>query len=674
MVEDLTFITNEERKSLLDRFTTLIKDTRFFDCLVGYFYASGFYSLYKSLEKAEKIRVLIGISTDRSTFDMIQESRKEVQQRLPSSHKETKDEFSNQVVKEMENSKDSQEVEKGIIKFIEWLNSGKLEVKVYPAETIHAKLYITTFKEGDRDVGRVITGSSNFTKSGLRDNIEFNVELKSRSDYEFSLKKFNELWENLAYKCLKNMVIYPGKYRQNFEGVFEWLDKRPCARKRGLGTTLPFDKDWIIESLSDSTIYMSFYTIAHLIKENKITPEQLIPEVFDFVFLSKGQIKDVAEKSKIPEQVIEKMKTEFEYWYPLDQRHTAIMHISNHLSFFIFHHSGIFPEKYWPKTITLIEPVLVEGVKMGKSKGNVIPLAKISENYGADVFRLYMAYQAEFGAKIDWREENVQVVKKQLQKLYNLIYSVHPRESREETELSMHGKAFLSKFTKTIKQTTEYIDNFDLRKYVQTAFYEVTNAVIKYLKLSKKEEQNKILPKVFKNWLILLSPVIPYTCEEIWEKIGEKGFVSLSKWPKVEEREIDEEAEKKEEIILNLLEDIKVVINLAKIKPKKIKIVVPEKWKYKLFYDLEKKLKETRDSGKLMKEAMKFEEGRKNSKKIQKLVKRILNTGINVFNSEEENLLEENKEFFEEEFGCEIEITKEPLKESWPGKFGILVE
>ena len=71
-----------------------------------------------------------------------------------------------------------------------------MEIKVYPADTIHAKLYIMTFKEGDRDVGRVITGSSNFTKAGLRDNIEFNVELKNRSDYEFSLKKFNELWEN----------------------------------------------------------------------------------------------------------------------------------------------------------------------------------------------------------------------------------------------------------------------------------------------------------------------------------------------------------------------------------------------------------------------------------------------------------------------------------------------
>ena len=196
MSSDLTFITNEGGQSLLHRFTALIKDTRYFDCLVGYFYASGFYSIYKSLEKTEKIRVLIGISTDKETFELIFESKKEAQQTLPSSTKETKEQFTSQIVQEMEASKDSFDIEEGIHKFIEWLKSGKLEIKVYPADTIHAKLYIMTFKEGDRDVGRVITGSSNFTKSGLRDNIEFNVELKNRSDYEFSLKKFNELWEN----------------------------------------------------------------------------------------------------------------------------------------------------------------------------------------------------------------------------------------------------------------------------------------------------------------------------------------------------------------------------------------------------------------------------------------------------------------------------------------------
>lgn len=62
MNSDLTFITNEKGQNLKERFEVLIKDTKFFDCLVGYFYASGFHAIYKSLEKTEKVRVLIGIT------------------------------------------------------------------------------------------------------------------------------------------------------------------------------------------------------------------------------------------------------------------------------------------------------------------------------------------------------------------------------------------------------------------------------------------------------------------------------------------------------------------------------------------------------------------------------------------------------------------------------------
>ncbi len=101
MISDLTFITNEQGQNLAKRFAALIKDTRYFDCLVGYFYASGFYSIYKSLENTEKIRVLIGISTGRETYDLIQESKQEVQQQLQSSSKEVKDEFTNKVEKEI---------------------------------------------------------------------------------------------------------------------------------------------------------------------------------------------------------------------------------------------------------------------------------------------------------------------------------------------------------------------------------------------------------------------------------------------------------------------------------------------------------------------------------------------------------------------------------------------
>lgn len=197
MTTDLTFITNENGQSLKDRFNVLIKDSRFFDVLSGYFYTSGFYAIYKSLENTEKVRILVGISTDKKAFDLFSIAKEEIQQELPDpSHKEAKDIFVQQVASELENSQDSQIVEQGVIKFIEWIKSGKLEIKVYPSQNIHAKVYIVTFKEGDRDTGRVITGSSNLTQSGLVDNLEFNVELKNSADYIFAKDKFEELWLN----------------------------------------------------------------------------------------------------------------------------------------------------------------------------------------------------------------------------------------------------------------------------------------------------------------------------------------------------------------------------------------------------------------------------------------------------------------------------------------------
>ena len=193
---DLTFITNEANQNLLERFKVLIKNTEFFDVLVGYFYTSGFYSLYDSLETTKKIRILIGINTNEETTNLIQQFREKKQYNIQFSHAETKKHFTNLVANEMEYSEDTRSVEEGVAKFIEWLENGKLEIKAYPTKNIHAKLYIMSFSEDDRDIGRVITGSSNFSQSGLIDNLEFNVELKNSSDYYFAQNKFNQLWQD----------------------------------------------------------------------------------------------------------------------------------------------------------------------------------------------------------------------------------------------------------------------------------------------------------------------------------------------------------------------------------------------------------------------------------------------------------------------------------------------
>ncbi len=198
---DLTFFTNEPNSTILDRFISTLKDSKYFDILVGYFRTSGFFRLYQSFEAIEKIRILVGLNIDKQTYEVIEKSKQipiafYQKDGLPETNQNTRTTFSAAVVNELEKSEDSFDVELGVKKFIEFLQSGKLEIRAYPSKNIHAKVYIIRFGEDDRDYGRVITGSSNFSESGLVEQREFNVELKNSADVKFALEKFEELWKD----------------------------------------------------------------------------------------------------------------------------------------------------------------------------------------------------------------------------------------------------------------------------------------------------------------------------------------------------------------------------------------------------------------------------------------------------------------------------------------------
>lgn len=193
-MNDLTFFTNENEQTLGERFNKIIKNnTQYFDILVGYFRTSGFYQLYEALEDVEKIRILVGINVDNETLIL---NNIAINDKMYFSPKEIK-KFTNQLIKdELDNSDDTYEVDLGVKKFIEFIKTGKIEIRVYPYDKIHAKVYIIRKDmEKSDDYGKVITGSSNFSYSGLKGNLEFNVELKNSSDVNYALEKFEKLWE-----------------------------------------------------------------------------------------------------------------------------------------------------------------------------------------------------------------------------------------------------------------------------------------------------------------------------------------------------------------------------------------------------------------------------------------------------------------------------------------------
>ncbi len=402
-------------------------------------------------------------------------------------------------------------------------------------------------------------------------------------------------WKETTRKYVaEKMRILPMKYKKAMLDAIDWLEKRPCARKRGLGTRLPFDPEWIIESLSDSTIYMAFYTIVHIIRRENIKSEQLTPEVFDYVFYGKGDPKEISTKTGISLETLEEMRREFTYWYPVDQRHTGIAHISNHLSFFIYHHIALFPPEHWPRMISLNDMVIREGAKMSKSKGNIILLRDVVLKYSADLYRLYIAGTANLESVVDWREEEVRKTIDSLKRFVNIVREALLTKSSLKSSNRIIDRWFRSRFNKIIIEVTKSLEEMRIRDYIQKAFYEVMNIIDHYRDRTSVEEAKAMVREILDKWLRLLNPVIPHLTEELWHEMEGKGFLSTSTWPEPDMNAIDDEAEILEKMIMNLLDDLKNILRVLKQRPSRAIIIVASPWKYEAIklYKAGKKISE----------------------------------------------------------------------------------
>ncbi len=208
---DLTFFTNEPGSTLLDRFIRTLEDTQYFDVLVGYFRASGFYQLHQAIEKVDKTRILVGLGIDEEAYQLVNTYQTQSVMDFES-HAHAKKKYQQKLIREIENSEESdRKLHAGLQKFIALLqtdcpdkeadiqnggNGKKLEIKAYPSKNLHAKVYISRYHPEDKEYGSVITGSSNFSLSGLVANREFNVQLKDRRDVDFALRQFEDLWKD----------------------------------------------------------------------------------------------------------------------------------------------------------------------------------------------------------------------------------------------------------------------------------------------------------------------------------------------------------------------------------------------------------------------------------------------------------------------------------------------
>ncbi len=487
---------------------------------------------------------------------------------------------------------------------------------------------------------------------------------------QWFLRYGDEEWKKKTHSCLEKMGIIPEETRENFSYFIEWLKDWACTRRIGLGTKLPWDNKWIIEPLSDSTIYMAYYTISPHLRE--LDAEKLGDEFFDDILLGKGNREKVARGAGTTPEKLDAIKEEFSYWYPPQWRLSAKDLVGNHLTFHLFHHTAIFPEENWPQGIVIFGMGLMEGQKMSSSKGNVVLLEDAIKEHGSDTLRLFLMSNAEPWMDFDWRENLLKNTSKKIKQFYEHVNSIN--SLKNEVKDRDIDKWLMSRVQEKIEKTREALEKFQIRKALQFAFFNFLADVNWYL---RREEPNaKTLKEVADIWVKLMSPFTPFVCEELWEKMKGKGFVSLAPYPKAEKKLIDETINLKEEMLKVVMGDLQKILEVIKLKPKRIYFYLAPEWKRKLF----QKIKE----GKGINEIMKEKEMKPHGKEISEIMKKVRANEISeiILTSDEEyKTLSNAKKFLEKEFNCQVEIQKEVTydpnnraKFSLPMKPGIYVE
>ncbi|MEM3703625.1 MAG: leucine--tRNA ligase [Candidatus Bathyarchaeia archaeon] len=401
-------------------------------------------------------------------------------------------------------------------------------------------------------------------------------------------------WKALAHKNLDEMEILPEELRAEFNYVIDWLHERACARKSGMGTRLPWDQEWIIESLSDSTIYMAYYTIVRHIKEHKIQPSQLTSDVFDYVFLGKGNVREIAGRVNLDVEVLEKMRNEFLYFYPLDSRHSGRDLVPNHLTFMIFNHTAIFPEELWPRQIVTNGSVMMKGVKMSKSFGNIIPLREALAMFGADPLRLSVLVTAELLQDAEFSPAVAKSMQDRLERLYNFVVEfagARCERNIHDESLTAIDRWMLSRLQGHVKRATEAMDKLAVRKAIHSVLYELDQDFQWYQRRVKDQRESVgrkdiidfVVGKVLDAQIRMLAPVAPHVCEELWEIMGGEGFVSLSCWPVADESMVDVRAEESEALVMGLLEDVLNIVKATGVKPRRVCFYVASPWKWRVY-------------------------------------------------------------------------------------------
>ncbi|MBI2102331.1 leucine--tRNA ligase [Candidatus Woesearchaeota archaeon] len=493
------------------------------------------------------------------------------------------------------------------------------------------------------------------------------VVVKRIDDQWFIRYSDSELTER-SKEHARKMEVYPEEYKDNLPSVLDWFGDRACARLGNwLGSKFPFDKQWTVEPISDSTLYPAYYIVSKFIKNNVIKTEELTEAFFDYVFLGKGEGKEQWKQ----------IKEEFDYFYPLNMNLGGKEHKTVHFPVFVMNHVAILPENKWPRGILVNWWVTGKGSKISKSKGGAEPIPDAIEKYGVDAMRLYYAHIGSPHVDVVWTEETVLNYKNALERIYGLVEQLRELKGKK----TLIDDWIVSRMEGHLRSVNKAMETYDLREMASVVYFMIYDDLRWYVRRGGAHAPT--IENVLSRWVRLLNPITPHISEEL--NPG-KELISAAHWPGVEEGKISRKAEAGEELVKVAMEGMRNVMKLANVeKPKKFTLFVAERWTYDLFSLLHKEINVTRNMGEIMKRVLEGEGLAVRGKEVSKIVTAVLKDTSKlptIVTSQEDEVavMREASMFLEKEFECSVEViaaeesSNTKAKGAMPGRVGIVVE
>ncbi|KAL6960297.1 leucine--tRNA ligase [Sarracenia purpurea var. burkii] len=349
-------------------------------------------------------------------------------------------------------------------------------------------------------------------------------------------------WKAAAEECLAGMNLFCDETRHGFEHTLSWLNKWACSRNFGLGTRIPWDEQFLVESLSDSTIYMAYYTVCHLLQKgdmygseiSSVKSEQLTDEVWDFLFCGGPSPKS----TEIPLSLLNKMKQEFEYWYPFDLRVSGKDLIQNHLTFCIYNHTAILPKHHWPRGFRCNGHIMLNSEKMSKSTGNFRTLRQAIEEFSADATRFSLADAGDGMDDANFVFETANAAILRLTKEIAWMEEILKAEStlRSGPLTTFADRVFANEINIAVKMTEKNYSDYMFREALKTGFYDLQAARDEYRFSCGSGGMNRDLLWQFMDVQTrLITPICPHYAEYVWKELLKKdGFVIKAGWPEAD--------------------------------------------------------------------------------------------------------------------------------------------